>query len=461
MNSLPFQTIKGRRAVVVGMAKSGLAVAELLLKRGVNVFVTEVLPGHKVERAVHRLVALGIPYETGGHTLERLSETDFVVLSPGVPETIEIVQHATKMGKPIYSEIEVASWFCRSRIVAVTGSNGKTTTTSLIGEIFRRVEPKTFVGGNIGTPFSEGVMSENQAEYAVLEVSSFQLSNIHSFHPYISVLLNISPDHLDRHKTFEAYVAAKMNISLNQSSQDYLVCNADDPVLMENLKAGKTQIILFSSSPHRGAHVFLDGHEIISKIGDSVRKIIDTREMILRGVHNYMNACAATAAAQCAGINDETIRSVLATFEPIEHRIEYVRELDGVRYFNDSKATNSDAAKQALLSFEEPLILLAGGYAKEHDYSHLAALANDKVRLFVFFGKDRNKLCQDLGADPSQNACLFETLEEAVSCAAANARTGEVVLLSPMCASFDAYAGFEERGRHFKKLVNNLKSKHE
>ena len=449
------KNIEKNRVVVVGMAKSGLSVAKLLKQKGADVFVTDSKSIEELQGPVHDLQSAGIQFECGKHSLGLLDECDFVVLSPGVPEAIDFVQQTINNHIPFYSEIEIASWFCQSPIVGITGSNGKTTTTSLIGEIVKTVYPGSFVGGNIGTPFSDPIETLNGNGIAVLELSSFQLSNIVSFHPHVSVLLNFSPDHLDRHRTYEFYIDAKRNIFKNQNSNDFIIYNFDDPIAAESANLSAAQKIAFSSK-EKTAQLYVADKSLFSRLTGKKVEIISFDELQLQGIHNYMNVAAAVGAAQCLGIGVDFIQTALKRFAPIEHRLEFVRELNGVSYYNDSKATNSDAAKQALSSFDGPIILLASGYAKEHDYSHLADLVFDKVRITCFFGKDREKLCRDLNCKPGKNAFMFENLEGALFFASKIADIGETILLSPMCASFDQYANFEERGKHFKNMVNKL-----
>ena len=446
--------LRNKKIIIVGMAKSGLSAALLLKSKEADVFVTDSKSANELKPAISALENAGISYETDQHSVNVVDGCDFLVLSPGVPEDIQILRRAKDRGIPYYSEIEVASWFCNSPIIGVTGSNGKTTTTSLIGDLIQTTFPNSFVGGNIGTPFCDGVDSLQKNDFAVLELSSFQLLNINYFRPNIAVLLNFSPDHLDRHKTYDGYIAAKMRLIKNQQKDDYFIYNQDDPIIRENLTV-KSKKISFSDDPNSNADVFLQNGFLKSRMGETERNIVELSRLKLKGKHNYMNVAAAVAAAQCAGISEPNITEALLKFEPIEHRLEFVRELDGVRFYNDSKATNSDAAKQALKSFDTPIILLAGGYAKEFDYSHLAKLVNERVRICCLFGRDREKLFNDLNCE-NANTFIFDTLDQALERAVEIAQPGENVLLSPMCASFDQFSSFEERGRHFKNLVNKL-----
>lgn len=448
--------VENKNIVVVGMAKSGLSAAKLLKKKGANVFVTDSKSCQELRTSVQELKSAGIQHECGKHSLSLQNDCDFIVLSPGVPETIALVQKAINKGVPYFSEIEVASWYCDSPIIGITGSNGKTTTTSLIGDLVKTEFPGSFVGGNIGTPFSDSIDNLDEQSLAVLELSSFQLLNTKSFHPHIAVLLNFSPDHLDRHKTYASYIYAKRNIFKNQNSKDFIIYNADDPLVVESAMKSSAQKLSFSASNVK-SHLFIQGPFLYSRLNGGVEKIVDFKDIKLKGIHNYMNIAAAVAAALCLGINVQNICNALKSFSPIEHRLEFVKEISGIKYYNDSKATNSDATKQALLSFDGPIVLLAGGYAKEFDYSHLTELVHNRTRIICLFGKDRKKLLLDLNLSKTKNTFLYESLEEAFSYVSQIAEPGDNVLLSPMCASFDQYSSFEERGLHFKKLVNNLR----
>ncbi len=449
--------VQGWRITVIGGARSGLAVARLLVRRGARVFLTE--RKKPAEGLPERLQAEGIASEFGGHTLRAL-EADMMVISPGVPSTIHLVQQAERLGIPVYSEIEVASWFCPAPIVAVTGTNGKTTTTSLIAYMFEQARHPFVVAGNIGFPFSDYVGDLASEHVAILEVSSFQLDHVKHFRPRVSVLLNITPDHLDRYgHDFNAYAHSKFNIFQNQEGEDVLVYNADDRVIREYVSwytrhhPLKTLAISQKKEVEEGA--FVRGEALVIRMNHREETLMSVRELALRGRHNLYNSLAAAVAARAMEIRSDIIRESLSSFEGVPHRLECVREVRGVTYINDSKATNVNAAWYALESMEAPVILIAGGRDKGNDYMALKPLVRQKVRVLIALGESVEKVMRELGSEAAE-AHRVRSMEEAVQLAHMLAMPGEIVLLSPACASFDMFESYEERGDTFKRLVNML-----
>ena len=457
-------SVKGKKVTVVGGARSGLAVARLLADVGAKVFLTEM--GAATEGLTEALERADVRYEFGGHTARAL-DADVFVISPGVPSTIRLVEQALRSGLPVYSEIEVASWFCEAPIVAITGTNGKTTTTSLIGHLFRRSGRGTVVAGNIGYPFADYVRGLTPEDVAVLEVSSFQLDHIDTFRPRVGVLLGITPDHLDRYgHDFNRYAQSKFRLFENQRAGDVLVYNHDDGPGHASVLRPYVELVAakrpFTALPfslttelERGAFV-RDG-ALVLRIHEQ-EDVLMLREDLapsLPGRHNLYNSLAAAMAARVMEVRSDVVRESLASFEGVPHRLEYVREVGGVRYVNDSKATNVNAVWYALESFGEPIVLIAGGRDKGNDYGSLKGLVRQKVRGLVAVGESAEKVERELGQSAERSA-RAGTMEEAIRQAHRFAEPGDVVLLSPACASFDMFENYEDRGDTFKRLVMSL-----
>ena len=459
--------IQGQRVTVIGGARSGLAAATLLARHGAEVFLTE---RDAVDaRMADALTKAGVAFEQGGHTARAL-DADFLVISPGVPSTITLVQQALRQKLPVYSEIEAASWFCPAPIVAVTGSNGKTTTTSLIAHLFRTAPRPFVVGGNIGYPFSDYVDELTDAHTVVLEVSSFQLDHIQTFRPKVSVLLNITPDHLDRYDhDFNKYAQSKFRIFENQRPGDWLVYNYDDElvrdyVAMWSAKRGITPWpFSLEHELERGAFV-RDG-QIVMSLPESLdptsptmifeEELMPSSNTALQGRHNLYNSLAAAIAARAMEIRSDVVRQSLTSFEGVPHRLEKVRTHHGVDFVNDSKATNVNAVWYALESFPGNVILIAGGRDKGNDYGPLKSLVAEKVKGLVGLGESGDKVMAELGPHAEHNA-RAQTMEEAIQFARLMAEPGDTVLLSPACSSFDMFDNYEHRGDTFRRLVQSL-----
>ena len=454
--------VRTKRATVVGGARSGRAVARLLAEAGGEVFLTE--QGDLPDGTAAALDAAGVDYESGGHTAAAL-DADFLALSPGVPTQSNIVQQALRAGLDVYSEIEAASWFCDAPIVAITGTNGKTTTTSLAGHVFRTAfadDPgrEAIVAGNIGHPFSDCVLDAEPEDVVVLEVSSFQLDHVDTFHPRVSVLLNITPDHLGRYDhNFEAYARAKFNIFRNQEEGDAMIYNRDDHDVRGGAKQAAAEqdvrplAITTDGVPAAGAG--LQDNRIVLRTDDEEEPLMAQDELALRGQHNVYNSLAAAVSARVMEVENDVIRESLSGFEGVPHRLEAVRTVDDVLYVNDSKATNVNAVWYALESFDRPIVLIAGGRDKGNDYTDLKPLVRDRVRAVVALGESAETVVRELGAEASAHR-RADTMEAAVRQAQRAARPGDVVLLSPACSSFDMYEDYEERGDTFRRLVETL-----
>jgi len=442
--------IKKSHVVVLGAARSGLAVTKLLKEAGGSVFVSDIATEDKKKEAIEFLKGLGVPFEFGEHS-EQIFKADFVVLSPGIPPSIEIVRKVKERKIPVFSELEVAFWFCRANIIAITGSNGKTTTTTLLGEMLKMQEPETIVAGNIGTPLSLFVGANSNQDWAVVEVSSFQLETIDRFHPKIAVLLNLSPNHLDWYSTFEEYITAKMRILNNLTKDDFIIYNHDDNILSHQISESPAQLLSFSLHDEQ-----VEGYLKNDTLYLKNKTLISTRDIRIRGQHNYANALAAGLAAQITGVSSAQIAQVLSDFPGVVHRLEFVKTVAGVHFINDSKATTLESQAAALRSFEKKIILIAGGKDKGSDFSQIADLLVQKVRSAILIGQARQKIYNSW-----QNIIplhMVETLQEAVSLALEIAVPGEYVVLSPACASFDMFNNYEERGNSFKKIIHELKN---
>jgi UDP-N-acetylmuramoylalanine--D-glutamate ligase len=446
--------LHNKNVSVIGAVRSGVAVAILLKSHGAHVFVSDSAVADKLQSALSTFQSEKIEYEVGKHS-DRVYECELMVISPGVPSNAPVVLEAQKRKIKVVSELEVGSWFCRAPIVAITGSNGKTTTTTLTGRILNDAAKKHVVAGNIGTAFSSVVLELAETDIAVLEVSSFQLDCIDNFRPKISVLLNITPDHMDRYDhSMEKYAASKAQVFKNQRGDDVLIYNIDDAWTNKLVTQAQCRKIGFSvhQKPSKGA--FVENGKLVTSIGGTRTEIIDMDQIFIKGMHNLYNSMAAVLVGQLLGIDTASIQSTLKTFEGVEHRLEFVRSVNNVRYYNDSKATNVDSVWFALQSFKEPIVLFLGGRDKGNDYSRLTDLVRKQVKAIVAIGESANLVERSFkGTTVITKA---SSMEEAVAIARFLAQPGDVVLLSPACASFDWFKNYEHRGEVFKQLVNKL-----
>jgi UDP-N-acetylmuramoylalanine--D-glutamate ligase len=443
--------LTGKRVLVVGLGKSGVAAARLLQARGAQVTVTDRKEKEALSEASADLAGLPIRFQLGGHRPDELLSTDLIVVSPGIPADEPFIQAAEKRKIPVIGEIELAADFITSPILAITGTNGKSTTTTLVGEILKAAGKKVFVGGNLGRPLSEAAASD--WDFVVAEVSSFQLERVKAFHPKIAAYLNLTPDHLDRHGSMKAYAALKVRLFENQMPEDFAVLNADDPEVCRVSKSLRSQVISFSRKRSVDDGVYIDGPDILSTIGRK-RSVFKSGNLRLKGVHNLENVLAAVAVSQLAGCDDYATAQTLRRFSGLEHRLEWVHEKGGIVYVNDSKGTNVGAAIRSLESFSEPIIWIAGGREKETDFSVLRRAVRSHVRRAILYGEARSKMAGAL--EGTARIDEVKKLSDAVALAVSVAVPGEVVLLSPACASFDQFRNFEERGKAFKDAVKNL-----
>lgn len=443
--------LAGRKALVAGLARTGVAAARFLAGRGALVTVSEARPEKELGGVAAELRARGIEVECGGNRVESFLAADFIVLSPGVPLSIPPLQKAREREIEILSELELAWRFLRGTTVAVTGSNGKTTTTALLGRIFRKAGRPTQVGGNIGTPLVSLVDTATDDTVNVVEASSFQLEAVTSFAPKVGALLNLTPDHLDRHASMGEYVAAKAKLFGQQGADDFAIFNADDPAVVALEPEVRAQRFWFSRQRRLDVGSFLEGNWIVFANGPEREKVLERSAIRLKGRHNLENVLAAVCAARLLGVPAEAVRAGISEFEGVEHRLEFVTEIDGVSYFNDSKATNVDSALKAIEAFDQKLVVILGGKDKGGDFAPLGEPLRQRARRALLIGAASKKIAAQLeGAVEFE---MLETLPLAVARAAEIAEPGDVVLLAPACASFDQFESFEHRGRCFKEEV--------
>jgi UDP-N-acetylmuramoylalanine--D-glutamate ligase len=452
----PFVELNNKRVLVVGLGRSGVASALFLKSKGARVTVSDAKSEDQLREEIPALLDQGITVETGGHGERTFQNQDLIVVSPGVPVDAEPIMQARALGQNVIGEIELAAEFLQGEIVAITGSNGKTTTTTLTGEILASGGLKTLVGGNIGTPAISLVAQSAPETVTVLEVSSFQLETIRGFRPKIAVVLNVTPDHLDRHRTFAAYVDAKARLFENQQPDDFAVLNADDPTCVELAGRTRAQVFLFSRKGEIEAGSFVRGGQVVFRRGRSEEEVLPISEVPLKGAHNLENVLAAVCASALMGCATGKIRNAVRDFKAVEHRMEYVATVRGVEYYNDSKATNVDATIKALESFPSNIHLILGGKDKGSDYTVLNDLLRERVKCVYTIGAAAEKIQSQI---KSAKIVPSGTIETAVKQASAAAQSGDIILLAPACASFDQFQNYEHRGRVFKDLVRGLSAK--
>ena len=446
--------LKGKKVLVVGLGKSGLAAALFLRHRGAQVTVSDARSAEALAKDIPALLDEGIMVETGGHGLLTFRRQDLIVVSPGVPLNTPELAQVKSFGLPVIGELELAARFLKGRTLAITGSNGKTTTTALVGEILQKSGVPTLVGGNIGVPVVELIDQSTDETWSVLEVSSFQLESTERFHPRIAVILNITPDHLDRHGSFDNYALAKERIFAAQDESDVVVLNADNARAAQVAVRSVGKVYFFSVEHSVMQGAWVEDGLLVYRAGkdEPLEKIMPLSGVPLKGAHNVENVLAAVCASRLAGVSAEQIRSGVEGFKAVEHRLEFVAKVDGVDFYNDSKATNVDATAKAIASFSTGIHLILGGKDKDSDYTQLNELLRARVRAIYTIGSAAAKIENQLRGVVSILSC--QTLEKAVSAAASAARPGEVVLLAPACSSFDQFENYEQRGRVFKELVN-------
>jgi UDP-N-acetylmuramoylalanine--D-glutamate ligase len=444
---------------VIGAARSGIAAAKLLKKKGYKVFLSDFSIVEKINKDfIKEISENAIEHEFGGHS-EKVFENEVMVVSPGVPQNSAVITKAFSAGMEVISELELASWFCKGKIISITGTNGKTTTTTLTGKIFEDAGYKAYVCGNIGTAFCDVADDVREEGVAIVETSSFQLDNIKSFKPYVSMLLNITPDHLDRYdKSIHNYIRSKLRVAENQDENDYFIFDYDDEVIKHSIGKVKARLIPFSINTNPGNKYemgsYLQDNHIIYYREDLKEDIMDAGGLMIKGQHNIYNSMASILAAKIFGIGKVSIEKTLSEFKGVEHRLEFVRKVNSIKFYNDSKATNVNSVWYALQGFPEPIILILGGRDKGNDYSEIEKEVRKYVKHIIAIGESRDKVYNFF--KDIVPTTLADDMTDAVKKAFKAAGENNIVLLSPACASFDQFDNFEHRGREFKRIINEL-----
>lgn len=449
--------LQGNKVLVVGMARSGISAAKLCRRLGAEVIIQDLKDNDDIRKLVVEFEQLGVNCLIGQNPDKIVLDQDYIILSPGVPTDLAFILKAEENGIKVLSEVELAYQCSKNAIIGITGTNGKTTTTSLVGQIVKAYRPNSEIVGNIGYPISDYVVDMPEDGYFVAELSSFQLEKIDTFNSHVSAVLNITPDHLNRHKTYENYIKAKENIFVNQTSEDFCILNYDDEICRGMSKRTKAKVVYFSRLKELDNGVCLRNDNIVIKDNDKDIIICNVDDLKILGNHSIENAMAAVAICYCVGIPIDIIIRELKAFEAVEHRIEFVDKVDEVRYFNDSKATNPDAAIKGLQAMKWPTVLIGGGMDKGSEFDDWFDCFGDKVKNLIVFGETAQKIIETSKRYGFNDVTRVANLEEAVKLAYSLADKGDCVLLSPACASWDMFSSFEERGNLFKELVMHLK----
>ena len=444
-----------KKILVVGLGKSGLSAARYLSKKGAQVAVSELKEERELDRALlQEALKLGIDLETGGHKEETFLNSDMIIVSPGVPLGIGPLKAAAEAGIPVMGEMELASRLINTPLVAVTGTNGKSTATAFLGSMLKDAGLKAFVGGNIGTPLMDYAAGDWRADYAVVEVSSFQLDTMEDFSPIISLVLNISPDHLDRYPDYEAYVQSKLSIFKNQGAGQYAILNDDDQILSQFEPAGGLSVLRYGLEKRENRQAHMEGRSIKAHLPGEKEESFGLERFKLPGRHNRENLMGVILTVLILGIGPRIIQRTIEQFQGLPHRLEHVGTLGGVDFYNDSKATNVDAALRSVVTFDRPIILIAGGRHKGADYLPLVEAATGKVKKAIFLGEAKHILADAFkGTIPF---ALAEDMRDAVSQSFSSSKPKDVVLLAPACSSFDMFSDYAHRGRVFREEVKRL-----
>lgn len=449
--------LTGKKVLVAGSGVSGVAAAELLLKKKTDVILFDGNTGLDIREFKEKHPALAdVEILLGELAKEDMARIDLAVLSPGIPTDLPMVNALREHGIPVWGEIELAYYFAKGRIAAITGTNGKTTTTALTGEIMANYYSDVKVVGNIGIPYTSVAAETTDETVTVAEISSFQLETVHEFRPQVSAILNITPDHLNRHHTMECYIETKESIAKNQDMSDTCILNYEDEALRAFGERVQTKVLFFSSKRKLERGLYLEGEDIFYADGQTVTKVINVNELNILGTHNYENVMAAVGMALCFKVPMPKITEALKRFQAVEHRIEFVTEKHGIRFYNDSKGTNPDAAIKGIRAMNRPTLLIGGGYDKQSEYDEWIESFDGKVKKLVLIGQTREKIAECAKKHGFTDTVLCDTLEEAVDLCVQNAAEGDAVLLSPACASWGMFQNYEERGRIFKEYVRSL-----
>ena len=449
--------VKGKKVLVFGLGISGIGAGQILERHGAEVIMydgNQKLTEEKIKKQLGEDSSAKIVI--GDFPEEVLENLDMTVLSPGVPTDLPVIEKMREQGITVIGEVELAYQFGKGDVLAITGTNGKTTTTTLLGEIMKNYQEDVFVVGNIGTPYTTAVEKMTDNTITVAEMSSFQLESIVDFRPRVSAILNFTPDHLNRHHTMEAYVNAKKNIAKNQTEDDYCILNYEDRLTREFGEEIKANVLYFSSQRILEEGIYLENGQIVLAMNGEKTPVCHVDELNILGTHNHENAMAAAGMAAAYGVPVDVIRRTLKEFQGVEHRIEYVAEKNGVVYYNDSKGTNPDAAIKGIQAMNRPTVLIGGGYDKDSAYDEWIDSFDGKVKKLVLLGATRDKIAETARAHGFEDIEMADTFEEAFAKCVENAKPGDAVLLSPACASWGMFKNYEERGDKFKELVNNL-----
>ena len=448
--------LKGKKVLLVGLAKTGISTIKCLAKYGADITVNDIKTEDQLEEIIAEIKDIdGIKYILGHHP-ENISDIDMVVVSPGVPLDLPFIKKVIEENKELIGEVELAYELAnKPYFVGITGTNGKTTTTSLTGEIFEKAGKETYVVGNIGNPVIDAVQAANEGASFVTELSSFQLESIKDFRPSVSAVLNITEDHMNRHHTMENYIDAKARVFMNQDKENFCVLNYDDELTRALAEKCNANVVFFSRLEKLEKGIYVENGDIIIDIDEKIN-LMKVCELSLPGGHNLENCMAAAAMAYVSGIDIEVIREVLKTFKAVEHRLEFVKEVEGVKYVNDSKGTNPDSTIKAVQAYENPIILIAGGYDKGSTYDELLEIAKKNVKTLVLLGQTADKIEEAARRIGFTDIHRVEDMKEAVKTCHDIAKKGDIVLLSPACASWGMYKNFEVRGKDFKDNVNSL-----
>ena len=449
--------LQGKKVLVFGSGKSGIGASDLLAKVGASPIIYDGNAEIDKEAVVHKTDGTYPVTVYAGELPKEVQESlELVVLSPGVPTDLPIVKSFYEQGLPVWGEVELAYRVGDGEVLAITGTNGKTTTTALLGKIMQDARESVFVVGNIGTPYTSKALEMKPNSVTVAEISSFQLETIDEFAPKVSAILNITEDHLNRHHTMEEYIRVKELITQNQGTEDVCVLNYEDEVLRKFGENLTPRVVYFSSERKLDEGIYLDGNKIILKDGAKEIEVVKTEDLKLLGKHNFENVMAAVAMAYYDGVSMDSIRKSICEFTAVAHRIEYVTEKNGVVYYNDSKGTNPDAAIKGIQAMNRPTVLIGGGYDKDSAYDEWIDSFDGKVKKLVLLGATRDKIAETARAHGFEDIVMADTFEEAFAKCVENAKPGDAVLLSPACASWGMFKNYEERGDKFKELVNNL-----
>ena len=448
---------KKKKILVMGASITGIPVVEKLYQRGNDIILNDVKKIEDLKEYIESVKDLNINIVAGGHPISLAKECDYIVISPGIPLDIPLIKEAKSLGKEVISEIELAYRLIDAEIAAITGTNGKTTTTTLLGEMLNNNKIKAFVAGNIGSPMIMKIDEAKPDDIFVLEVSSFQLESTVCFKPNISAILNITPDHLNWHKSMKNYINSKCKIFTNQTSEDFTILNKDDPVTAKLKNKPKSKVLFFSRKELLEEGAFIEDGYLKVKLDGKLTNIIHKKDIFIPGNHNIENSLAASLMAYCLGIEPSIIKKTLMEFRGVEHRIEYVCTINGVDYYNDSKGTNPESSTKALESMKKPIILIAGGYDKGSDYEKFINAFDGKVKTLILIGETSEKIECEAKKQGFLKINRVKDLEEAVYKAKEMSEPGETVLLSPACASWDMFKNFEERGTAFKSIVHGIR----